>query len=33
LLNGKEVLDAPPQVNAFAKAQREARPEKLAGLI
>jgi len=33
LLNGKERVDAPLQVNAFAKAQREARPEKLAGLI
>jgi len=33
LLNSKERVVAPPQVNAFAKAQREARPEKLAGSI
>jgi len=33
LLNGKERVDAPPQVSPFTKAQREAWPEKLAGLI
>jgi site-specific DNA-methyltransferase (adenine-specific) len=28
LLNGKERIEAPPQLNPFAKAQREAKPEK-----
>jgi len=28
LLNGVERVEAPPQLNPFAKAQREARPEK-----
>jgi hypothetical protein len=28
LLDGTEHVDAPPQVNPFAKAQREAKPEK-----
>ena len=28
LLNGTERLDAPPQANPFAKAGREAKPEK-----
>jgi len=28
LLDGTERVDAPPQLNPFAKAQREARPEK-----
>ena len=28
LLNDKERVEAPPQVNPFAKAQREAKPEK-----
>jgi hypothetical protein len=27
LLSGSERADAPPQVNPFAKAQREAKPE------
>jgi len=30
LLNKTERVDAPPQVNPFAKAQREAKPEKQA---
>ena len=33
LLSGKERVDAPPQMNPFAKAQREAKPEKLTELI
>jgi hypothetical protein len=33
LLEGKERVDAPPQVNFFGKAQREAKPEKQAHLI
>jgi hypothetical protein len=33
LLNGKERVDASPQVNPFAKAQRKARPERQAELI
>ncbi|MBI3852397.1 MAG: hypothetical protein HY298_19245 [Verrucomicrobia bacterium] len=33
LLNGKERVDAPPQMNPFAKAQREAKPEKQTELI
>ena len=33
LLNGKERVDAPPQINPFAKAQREAKPEKQTDLI
>ena len=28
LLSGKERLDAPPQANPFAKAEREAKAEK-----
>ena len=28
LLNGRERVEAPTQVNPFAKAQREAKPEK-----
>ena len=32
-LSGNERDNAPPQANPFAKAQREAGPEKLAGLI
>ena len=28
LLNGTERVEAPPQLNPFAKAQREAKPEK-----
>jgi len=31
--NGAERVDAPPQVNPFAKAQREGKPEKQADLI
>ena len=27
LLSGKERVEAPPQMNPFAKAQREAKPE------
>jgi len=33
LLNNTERIDAPPQWNPFAKAQREARPEKQTELI
>ncbi|MCX6914336.1 MAG: hypothetical protein NT167_14985, partial [Verrucomicrobia bacterium] len=33
LLNNTERVDAPPQMNPFAKAQREAKPEKQADLI
>ena len=33
LLGKTERIDAPPQMNPFAKAQREAKPEKQAGLI
>jgi hypothetical protein len=33
LLNKTERVDAPPQVNPFAKAQREAKPEKQTELI
>lgn len=33
LLSGKERVDAPPQMNPFAKAQREAKPEKQTELI
>jgi site-specific DNA-methyltransferase (adenine-specific) len=33
LLNGTERVDAPPQMNPFAKARREAKPEKQADLI
>jgi site-specific DNA-methyltransferase (adenine-specific) len=33
LLGGNERVEAPPQMNPFAKAQREARSEKQAGLI
>jgi hypothetical protein len=28
LLNGSECLEAPPQANPFAKAEREAKAEK-----
>jgi site-specific DNA-methyltransferase (adenine-specific) len=28
LLGGNERVEAPPQMNPFAKAQREAKPEK-----
>jgi site-specific DNA-methyltransferase (adenine-specific) len=28
LLDGTERVEAPPQLNPFAKAQREAKPEK-----
>jgi hypothetical protein len=28
LLDGSERVEAPPQLNPFAKAQREAKPEK-----
>ncbi len=28
LLSGKERVEAPPQMNPFAKAQREAKPEQ-----
>jgi hypothetical protein len=33
LLNSTERVDAPPQMNPFAKAQREAKPEKQTELI
>jgi hypothetical protein len=33
LLSGKERVEAPPQMNPFAKAQREAKPEKQTDLI
>ncbi len=33
LLNKTERVDAPPQMNPFAKAQREAKPEKQTELI
>ena len=33
LFNNTERVDAPPQMNPFAKAQREAKPEKQADLI
>ena len=33
LLNKTEHVDAPPQMNPFAKAQREAKPEKQTELI
>ncbi|MDB6067719.1 MAG: Site-specific DNA-methyltransferase [Pedosphaera sp.] len=33
LLSGTERVDAPPQVNPFAKAQREAKPEKQSDLL
>jgi hypothetical protein len=33
LLNKTERIDAPPQMNPFARAQREAKPEKQAELI
>ena len=33
LLNKTERVNAPPQMNPFAKAQREAKPEKQADLI
>jgi hypothetical protein len=33
LLSGKERVEASPQMNPFAKAQREAKPEKQSELI
>jgi len=33
LLSGKERVESPPQVNPFAKAQREGKPEKQSELI
>src|SRR5450755_3113415 len=33
LLSGKERVEAPPQVNPFAKAQREGKAEKQSELI
>jgi site-specific DNA-methyltransferase (adenine-specific) len=33
LLSGKERVEASPQMNPFAKAQREAKPEKQGDLI
>ena len=33
LLNKTERVNTPPQMNPFAKAQREAKPEKQADLI
>ncbi|MDQ6630785.1 MAG: hypothetical protein M3Y82_03395 [Verrucomicrobiota bacterium] len=33
LLNGTEQVEAPPQLNPFAKAQREAKREKQTDLI
>ena len=33
LLNQTERVNAPPQMNPFAKAQREAKPQKQADLI
>src|ERR1035437_5675390 len=33
LLSGKERVEAPPQMNPFAKAQRKAKPEKQTDLI
>jgi hypothetical protein len=33
LLSGNARVNAPPQMNPFAKAQREAKPEKQADLI
>ena len=33
LLNGNERVEAPPQMNPFAKAQREGKQEKQAELI
>jgi hypothetical protein len=33
LLDNTDRVDAPPQMNPFAKAQREAKPEKQADLI
>lgn len=33
LLNGKERVETPPQVNPFSKAQREAKPEKQTDLL
>jgi hypothetical protein len=33
LLNQTERVNAPPQMNPFAKAQREAKPEKQSDLI
>ena len=33
LLSGKERVDAPPQMNPFAQAQREGKPEKQTDLI
>jgi hypothetical protein len=33
LMNKTERIDAPPQMNPFAKAQREGKPEKQTDLI
>ena len=33
LLSGKERVEAPPQMNPFAKAQREGKAEKQPGLL
>jgi hypothetical protein len=33
LLSKTELVDAPPQMNPFSKAQREAKPEKQVDLI
>ncbi len=33
LMNGKERIEAPPQINPFAKAQREGKAETQAELI
>jgi hypothetical protein len=33
LLSGQERVEAPPQLNPFAKAHREAKPEKQTDLI
>ena len=33
LLNNAERVDAPPQMNPVAKAQREAKPREQAGLV
>jgi hypothetical protein len=33
LLSGNERVNAPPQVNPFAKAQREGKPQKQTELI
>jgi len=33
LLSGNERVEAPPQMNPFAKAQREGKPEKQTELL